>query len=160
MAKVKLKTAQDNSFFEEDDDFLTHVEASLDETEDEDFVPDDEYEPEVPDIPEPTMQGRPLIVREVRPDTLTVIRNRVVLTRSMCIRKGCNYDAAREMGYTEYKRIPPNRRPEVAHLLATHKMIAHSANDNHIVFENDLQTGWFGVDDMTGKPRRVKVNDR
>ncbi len=164
----KQSAKQTSSFYEEDDDLFDAVEESLQEV-DEEEVPEDDYIPDVPPPKPLTKQGRALIVREVRPDPQTVVRKRVVLTRSMCRRKGCNYDAVVDLGtkahpetgkpvplFTEYKRVPLNRREEVKQLLEQHIAIVHSANNEHIVFESDLQTEWFGVDVYTGQPRSAR----
>lgn len=160
------KTAKTNSYNEDDDDFLDAIEEALDE-DDVDDVPDDEYEPDIPEPEEPKRTGRPMIVREVRPDTLTVVRKRVALTRSMCRRKGCNYDASKELGgvrkdgtpvYDGWKRVPPQRREECLELLSRHLVVAHSFQDDHIVFEDDMKNQWFGVDEHTGEARRAPVS--
>ncbi len=152
---AKKQTAKPTSFFEEEEDFLDNIENALEEQEDViDEVPDDEYEPLVPEPEEPKRAGRPMIVREVKVDTHTVQRKRVALTRSMCRRQGCNFDAAVAAGYDEYKRVHPSRRQEVMDLLDQHMILKHSESQGHIVFESDLQQQWFGVDEQTGKPRR------
>jgi hypothetical protein len=159
-----VETRKTNSYFEEDEDFLDAIEESI-EQQDIEEVPDDVYEPEIPPPPVLRREGRPMIVREIRPDNLTTVRRRVVLTKSMCRRKGCNYDAVRDMGtridnegkivllYNEWKRVPPTRREECLQYLSNHMAIAHSANDEHIVFESDIQTEWFGTDVYTGRAR-------
>lgn len=150
---MSKKSAKSSSFFE-DDELFDAVDEALEKDIEE--VPDDEYEPEIPVQVEPTRQGRPMIIRELRVDKCTTIRRRIPLTKSMCRRKGCNYDAVRDMGtkvneegklellYKEWKRVPPQRRQECLDFLQQHMVIAHSHNDEHIVFESDLKTEWFG----------------
>jgi len=152
---AKKATTKATSFYEEDDVFLDELDEVL-EAQDavDDDVPDDEYEPLVPEPEEPKRTGRPMIVRETRPDKHTTVRTRVALTRSMCRRQGCNYDAAVQIGYEGWKRVHPTRRQEVLDLLEQHKILQHSESQGHIVYEDDLQTQWFGVDEQTGKARR------
>lgn len=114
-------------------------------------IEDEEYEPEVPPVPEPTFKGVPTIVRSLKIDQRTIKRKRIVLTRSMCRKPNCTYDAARELGFRAYKNIPVNRREEATNKLNQHIATVHSFNDNHIIFSGDLQTQFFGVD-QKGNP--------
>lgn len=147
MAKKNTAT-----FFEdiEMDEELSNI---LDEQEEDlEEIPEDEYVPIVPPPPQPKRTGRPMIVREKRPDNLTTVRRRVPLTKSMCRKPRCTYDAAVHLGYPAYKNVPMNRREECKLMLEQHIAQAHSFNDSHIMFEDDIQRQFFGVDER-GNPR-------
>lgn len=146
---TKKNTA--TSFFEdvELDEDLTDAIEGYEAAEVEEEIPEEDYVPLIPPPPEPKRTGSPMIIREKRPDTLTVVRRRVPLTKSMCRKPKCNYDAARELGnYPAYKNVPLNRREECLQLLQNHLAIAHSFNDAHIIFSDDLQTEFFGEDSL------------
>lgn len=142
---AKNKTA--NSFFEDaelDEELLDEVDQYQADAEEE--VPEDEYVSLAP-TPKPLLkQGRPMIVTEKKTDAQTIVRKRVPLTKSMCRKPKCSYDAAREMRYPSYKNVPPARRQECVDLLKQHVAMAHSFNDSHIIFESDLATEFFGVE--------------
>lgn len=142
---AKNKTA--NSFFDDvelDEGLLDAVDEYQAEAEEE--VPEDDYVPLAPPPKPLTRQGRPMIVTERRPDTLTIVRKRVPLTKSMCRKPRCSYDAARAMNYPTYKNVPLSKRPECIELLSQHVATAHNFNDAHIIFESDLATEFFGTD--------------
>lgn len=155
-----MPKASATSFFEERtnrknpiQDLDSDLQKALDdyEMESEMEIPDEEYEPEHPPLPEPTYSGVPTVVRSLVIDRKTVKRKRIVLTRSMCRQPNCSYDAAVHMGYPAYKNVPTKRREEIASMLEVHKATAHSFNDGHIIFSGDLQTQFFGVDSK-GRP--------
>lgn len=148
MAKKKA-----DSFF---DDVILPDDVLQDEAFEEE-IPDEEYVPEVFEPPQPKRQGRPMIVRETKVDSMTVLRKRVPLTKSMCHRQGCKYDAAREMGFTAYKNIPPEQRAKAKTLLQAHVSQSHNGSEDYIVFESDMPKDWMSsVPGPDGKSRRVQ----
>lgn len=140
-----MKTAKRKSdvFDYIEEDVETEVEE-IESGEEELEIPEDDYVPATPVRRKPLKQGRPMVVRQTAPDSYTVVRRRVPLTKSMCKKPGCNYDAAVSLGYKEYKNVPPNRRQEAIDLLNKHTEFVHTANQEHITFESDLETEFLG----------------
>lgn len=146
------KTAADTFFDDLEVDETLEEGDGIEVSED---IPEDEYIPPRPKNLPLLKQGRPMIIRATKVDSLTTIRRRVPLTKSMCRRQGCKYDAAKEMGFDSYSRVPPEFRDSAKEKLAAHVDRNHNRSEDHIVYESDLPTDWMGLD-VNDKQRRFK----
>lgn len=118
----------------------------------DDVIPDDDYVPELPTVKPMLRQGRPMLRTETRIDPYTTLRRREPLTRSRCKVSGCAFDAAKASGFRRgYQSVPPAMRPKIIQDLQDHVAKSHNRSEGHIVFESDLPTDWYGLNNQGGK---------
>lgn len=97
-------------------------------------------------IPE---SSKKMIEQEIKIDTFTTLRRYVELTPSMCDVRGCGWDAAREMGATDWNNAPVDQvmpggktlGQRLIDMKEYHKATGHTheALNDHIITESELK---------------------
>ncbi len=89
---------------------------------------------------------RHYIIREIRIDKHTIRRYRELLTPSMCRLRGCNYDAAKWLGFGSWQAAPLKEKlrtgqtvkERILEALGEHNENAHKFDQAHIISEDEL----------------------
>lgn len=99
-------------------------------------------------------ETKDLILQEIKADVFNIVRRYVKLTPSMCDIRGCGWDAAKEIGSTDWGAIPveqvmPDGRTlgdKMIAMLQYHKSTAHThaAQNDHIISQDELRRRQWG----------------
>lgn len=86
---------------------------------------------------------RRFIIRQTRVDAHNVVRNRVLLTPSMCTKSGCTFDAAKDFG--SWDNVPENKKDIIQEVLVRHVALVHNASEDLVVDEDQLPGQWIST---------------
>jgi septum formation topological specificity factor MinE len=99
-------------------------------------------------------EKKDMILQELRADVFNIARRYVKLTPSMCDIRGCAWDAAKEIGSTDWHAIPTDQMmpdgktlgERLQAMLAYHKSTSHTyaAQNDHIISQEELRRRQWG----------------